>query len=72
MKKYYEVLLTVKIIHSCGDIDYYYEAEDFDSYFEAKKVADDYMQYISFEDAFCNWGDDVGYLEDVIIEQLTT
>lgn len=72
IKSQYDLHLEIEIHSgSSGEvIDTMFEDEHYDTYGEALAAADEYREELGNE--FCSWGDDIGILKDVSVDDEPT
>lgn len=72
IKSQYDLHLEIEI-HSGSSgkvIDTMFEDEHYDTYGEALAAADEYREELGYE--FCSWGDDIGILKYVSVDDEPT
>lgn len=72
IKSHYDLHLEIEIHSgSSGEvIDIMFEDEHYDTYGEALAAADEYREELGNE--YCSWGNDIGILKDVSVDEEPT
>lgn len=72
IKSQYDLHLEIEIRSGTSGevIDTMFEDEHYDTYGEALAAADEYREELGEE--FCSWGNDIGILKDVFVDEEPT